>query len=251
MRLLKLYPIFILIQASILGQASDTKVIDDIEFQPHMIEHIIKGCPENSDCNKETGAISENFKTVFNKHSLKKQQAFVAKYGLPFKFWTTQLSDKLTITYQSKCNLHKPKKDNRGNILIDRKPIFEGIRFIRNVNELTKSDYLLPNKMIREDGMQVQIIPRGTIPYFTNGDESYYQLDYRDIDFNMKIKNGKITLATRDYPEVETRAATCSQDLIRKFTSLYSEKIFQTAYCKSIYDIKDKKYYLYIFGWSC
>ncbi|MFG1492117.1 hypothetical protein [Halobacteriovorax sp. ZH4_bin.1] len=234
-----------------LGPQVPPKVIEEVEFKPHMVEHLIKGCPENSACTAKMGAISEEFKETFLKGSLKMKKNFAAKHGLPFTFWTTLPKNNNTITYQSKCNFHHPQKDKFGKIINDRQPIYEGIRFLKSTKELKDSQDILPNIMFKEGQEKPIIIPRHTLPFYTNGNAIFFQQEYRGVDFKFKIENEKITLHTTTLENREIQGAVCSEELLAKFKKINSQKLYQSAYCKLIYDAKAKKYFRYIFGWSC
>ncbi|WP_412469707.1 MULTISPECIES: hypothetical protein [unclassified Halobacteriovorax] len=227
------------------------QVIEEVKFEPHMVEHLIKGCPENSECNSQMGKVSEDFKQTFLKDSLIKKKEFANKYGLPFTFWTTLPKDKNTITYQSKCSFHHPQKDKFGKIVNDRQPIYEGIRFLKSTKELSNNQDILPNIMLRQGQEKPTIIPRHSIPFYTNGAAIYFQQEYRGVDFKFKIENEKVSLFTDKLQNYEIQSGACSEELLTKFKEINSQKLYQSAYCKLIYDAKAKKYFRYIFGWSC
>ena len=130
---------------------SSVQVIEEVNFKPHMVEHLIKGCPENSKCSKETGKTSEKFKEVFTNGSLKEKKSFVKEFGLPFTFWTTTVAQDSVITYQSRCIHHKTEKDKLGKVLVERQEIYEGIRFTKNINEITSFHGVILNQMIKEN----------------------------------------------------------------------------------------------------
>ncbi len=239
----------LLFSTSIYAQTDDAaEVIEEVKFQPHMIEHLNKGCPENSSCTKEVGEISEKFKAAFKTN---KTSQFVKSYGVPFSFWTTRPKEKNTIIYQSRCNNHRPQKDKFGKTVIDRPNIYEGIRFIKNTQDLLADKDILPNVMLRDKSNKLEIIPRAALPAFTSGNQSFFRQSYRDNDFQLVISNGKLDLTQRKFPDVEIKNVQCSKELIEKFKSLSSTQLYQSAYCKSIYDTKSKKYQRFIFGWSC
>lgn len=233
------------------------QVIDEVDFEPHMVEHLIKGCPENSNCSKKIGKISESFKEIFSKGSLKDKMSFAKNHGLPFTFWTTSSSQDSIITYQSRCINHRPQKDKFGKVVVDRQEIYEGIRFTNNLNEITSFHGPILNQMIKEGGEQSFYIPRASIPYFTNGRSLYFRQEFREIDFALKITTNKqatatyLSLANEKFPNKEILDTSCSKELIQKFKKLNARGVYQSAYCKMIYDIKEKKYHRYIFGWSC
>lgn len=231
--------------------------IEDVKFKPHMIEHLIKGCPENSNCSKKTGEVSEKFKQTFSKGSPREKKNFVKKYGLPFTFWTQGPSQKDIITYQSRCLHHRPQKDKYGKVVVDRKEIYEGIRFTKNLKNIITTDGFTLNQMIKEGSKQKYFIPRSSIPYFTKGDTLYFRQEFREIDYTLQISPNKktddiyLSLVNMPFPKEEVLNTSCSPELIKKFQQLNQNNLYQSAYCKMIYDIKEKKYHRYIFGWSC
>lgn len=236
---------------------SSVQVIEEVNFKPHMVEHLIKGCPENSKCSKETGKTSEKFKEVFTNGSLKEKKSFVKEFGLPFTFWTTTVSQDSVITYQSRCIHHKTEKDKFGKVLVERQEIYEGIRFTKNINEITSFHGVILNQMIKEGSDKTYFIPRSTIPFFTNGDDLFFRQEFREVDYAMKLSPNKgstatyISLATKKFPNKEILNTSCSKELVDKFKKINKSGIYQSAYCKMIYDTKEKKYHRYIFGWSC
>ncbi|EPZ51142.1 hypothetical protein M902_2756 [Bacteriovorax sp. BAL6_X] len=227
------------------------KVIQEIEFKPHMVEHLIKGCPENSECSSKMGDISEKFKNTILKGTLKMKMEFADKHGLPFTFWTTLPKENDTITYQSKCNFHHPQKDKFGKIISDRQPIYEGIRFLKSTKNLKDSQDILPNIMLKEGQQKPIIIPRHSLPFYTNGDAIFFQQEFRGVDFKFKVENERVSLYTAALENHEIQSAACSKELLTKFKEINSQKLYQSAYCKLIYDVRAKKYFRYIFGWSC
>lgn len=237
----------ILIFTSLCFAQSSQKEIEVVKqpkkFLPHMAIHMNKGCQQNSTCSVEIGKLNIEWDSVLKSKSERRIKLFQKSYGVPMSFWTTQEKNPSMVTFDSRCSKHR-KKDHK---------IYEGIMFVKSPTDLTKKETILENYALREKGSKFYTIPRKSLPNgiingamnFTQEREGFfYYLNSTPNSFN-------ITFNKPSY-EREIVETTCPTELRKTFISkLKNERLYQSTFCKNIWNYDENRYERVIFGWSC
>ncbi len=212
----------------------------------------LPGCPDNSVCTKETGAVRLEWLEILKNYSINKideketNKQIQKKSGFPIPSWATEAakSKPMTTFWDSPCKQHQ--KENEKTYI--------AITFLKNL--LPKNKILFHSPAILTDdkshSLAIQTL-RGEIPllilndslYFTQVDDGYYYGLL--ISYNGKLSFSKVIKDTH-YP----KEITCTTEQINLFTKeLPSKDFFKGYYCKAIWNLTTKTYNSLIFGWSC
>jgi len=212
------------------------------EFLPHMAIHMNKGCQQNSSCTPKIGTMNLQWDEVLKSQSQTQLNRFKNKYGLPISFWTTQENNKEMITFDSRCSKHR-KKDHK---------IYEAIMFSKGPKHLLKNTQILPNLTIHENTKKLYLIPRKTLPSGIKSSQLYFTQDKEGHFYYLKVGTSSFDASFKNIEQKEIIDTNCPEKLRELFISKISNpRLYQSTYCKKIWNHDSKKYERFIFGWSC
>lgn len=220
-----------------------------------MAIHMNKGCQQNSSCTIELGKLNLEWNEALKSRKQSQLNKFQEKYGLPISFWTTEKENKTMVTFDSRCSKHRVKD----------KEIYEATMFIKSSNELLKNKKILPNLAIRERDGQSYFIPRKSLPVLLKDNALVFNQDHEGAFYTLHVFSNKSHsknnnekkknhyLATFKTPTAtDIREAQCPKELREKFISkLSNPRLYQSTFCKDIWNQNTKSYERFIFGWSC
>jgi hypothetical protein len=213
------------------------------KFLPHMAIHMNKGCQQNSTCSVEIGKLNIEWDNVLKSKSERQIKNFQKRYGVPMSFWTTQEKNPAMVTFDSRCSKHR-KKDHK---------IYEGIMFVKSPSELTKKETILENYALREQGSKFYTIPRKALPNgIINGALNFTQEREGQFYYLNSTPNRLEVSFNKPQFDKEIIETSCPEALRKTFISkLKNERLYQSTFCKNIWNYNKKKYERVIFGWSC
>lgn len=220
------------------------------KFQPYMIGHSTKGCPENSYCNQKLAKKHMRWINVLNGLSKNKYRDLnnaKAKYGAPVNFYHASADPNKAehILWDSRCKNHK-KAPTR---IYEARDYYKKLP-IKDVDENSFFTYILIEK---PNQIQRITISRGDFPLFYEDDAVYINREEEGNYYGVVIK------ASGDYAitdPIETKLAPqevkCPDHLMTKLRSLISNKsVFSSAICRKIWDRKNQVFYTYVIGDAC
>ncbi len=230
---------------------------DQQSFKSKEFIHTNIGCPMNSTCNKETGAIYKQWakllrKTNKNHNQVSTLNKLAKEVGFPFSSWvssTSKLTDKLII-WDSHCRNHN---------IDGREKIHIGLQFINNTSEAkqlsklghTYNRFMLTQEKSGEIGER--IVPRMDPPLYFDGQNLIYQMELEGNYFSQSLsKSGRFKIVKSYTPKDFPRTITCSQNLLKAASSKELTKdLYLGFFCQEIWDKKSGLKKTILLPWSC
>jgi hypothetical protein len=228
--------------------------IKKVPFLAHMLDHKNIGCPENSSCNKETGALRQKWLDRLRLHAKDQKVSLEAhrkKYGIPINVWTRQ-DAKLTgpfIHWDSHCKQHRKSLN----------PILLSQVITKNLGTLAKkyqdkSGLIISKAFLQGTGnIKNYQIPRGERPLYIRSGKLGFTIEeeghYFGIEFN---SNGSFKITKTLQPKNFPQDVACPSSLIEySKTQNFPKNLYQELYCIAVWDVLKKKFQTIMVGWSC
>lgn len=206
------------------------------------LAHENPGCPENSKCNEEMGLKMQAYNYVFKnyKNPYPNLNKLKKKYGIPFKFYTKNLSDNM-ISYTSKCRHHNPRK-GEGDVT------YEASMFLK---ELPQDGSL---GLVEIEGLTSKIhffIPIKDTPIFIKNKKLIIMREDSDNQsYYMTLnKNGSFRLS--DISQRDLKIAHSHLEPQRECPEGEVNTHFLGHYCRKIYNFDLKKVETIRLDWAC
>lgn len=261
-----LFLIFIVFQALSPSLAKSNKPKASIEEQwLFELEHENSGCPINSECSKTMGKLRKKWLMYLKKYDAhpkreSKIEAFRKNYGIPVDFWTTADSSSVfsPILWDSPCPHHKPK----GKI-----PLMQGQAFVKDgkkgkvkiVVDEKKGHEISDTKLLQFDPIVVEEngklltfnVPSGDIPLSKRGKYLNILKDYQGHYVNLQIGVEGDWRIRKLPTSPGSDSSQCSDKLVEFAQKNYPKSIYQSYYCREIYELKQKKYVKALIPWTC
>ncbi len=212
-----------------------------------VLDHKTSGCPTNSLCHKSFGEKRQAWiKTLKNSKSL--LQSFKKTKGFPLNFWTkvTEKEKEATAYWHGQCFSHQSKEVS----------LMIGEKFAKNFKELNlNSDEYIPRLLIQ---FGTKIVSYPTIPF-----DSPIGIKNGDIIFNRDIDGEYFSYSFTSSDEISASHSVfkpsnmpanikCPKELEEGFAKLKIPKgLYESSYCKALWDEDKKRYRPIIMGWSC
>ena len=206
--------------------------------------HAHEGCPENSSCTKEQGAIFLGLSKAMQegRTSLKK---FNKESGFPLRVYTTLRDSTEEITYDSKCFHHRsgPKK------------YYQAIKFVLNTKEVNNKDRFYPRTFLNDK--KSFITSTNATPLYITNDALYSYIDFNNKIYTLKSSlDGGLTFDFSKNSPSSPKTIKCSKELIDTFKAHLLkypnfDSLYKGHYCREIFNIETKSYELFITGWEC
>ena len=265
MKILKriIFPLFILLlQPPVQSQGNDTHLkftpTKTGDFQPHMLSHIYKGCPDNSECSKEMGQKRQKWISVVSNKDIRASNHraalayFKKSFGLPLGFWyrPSKRLHKDIIFWQSPCQQHNSK--------IDPIRIAEGLfsDFMTIQDLKNKGQQVFFAKTYTEDNKGKYIsyyLPRGDTPLMVKNKLLYFIREEEGHYYNMTInRKGELDIVKKFKPKEYPVEVSCPKKLLAHMIAQVKEKsLYKSYFCKAIWNKSKNKFQTFVFGWSC
>lgn len=206
------------------------------------LAHENPGCPENSQCNEEMGLKMQAYNYVFKnyKNPYPNLNKLKKKYGIPFKFYTQELSDNM-ISYTSKCRHHNPKEGEGDTI-------YEASMFLK---ELPQDGSLA---LVQVEGLQSKhkfYIPVKDTPIFIRDNKMILMREDSDNQsYYMTLsKNGKFTLG--NILQSTIKLAHKYMEPERNCPESTPNKHYLGHFCRKIYNFDLMKVETIRLDWAC
>jgi len=215
----------------------------------------IEGCPDNADCNKETGAYRQEFIDKLSLLNEKKismdaiSEWAMKKQGFPLSVWGHKNDFKInySIWWNSPCKQHNQKDQSQYLIA-------EIFAKTTQLDESVSRKYFFPKAIISEaNQLKTLSILRGDSPLKIIDNAFYYTREIEGKFYGLLVKfNGEVKLTNPRSVEQLPKESNCSKDLIAEFYRKAPHLNFYSGYyCKDIYNENLKQYQTIILGWSC
>ncbi len=214
------------------------------------------GCPENSQCSKETGAKREKFNDalkLFSKKEISSNEfsaKMLEKDAFPFSvFAKKEALTKLDLAlWESQCKQHK-----LGQIY------FQGEIFVKKLNleELKNSGVVINPVLIDRNGKHV-LLPglKGEYPILLRGDkilESIYLREEDGIYYFFSVdEKGNMKILDRPKELISAESIECSKEIKESFLKQVENTTFYDGIiCKKIYHLTKKSWFPIVYGVPC
>lgn len=224
-------------------------------------EHENKGCPENSICDEQMGLHRKKWLNLLKKIDLQKMKEakkvglienFRQKHGLPTHFYIQleEAKQKRPIVWSSECKLHQQNKIYLGEAFVSK----------TNKNEATwhkgkeKKQYELlfdPIIVYRGKKKLKFYAPKGETPLYLDGDELVFVREDEGVFYGLKISTqGKWTVISSKGHN-NSRYIAGLEDTKCPSQTEFNKDIYQSQYCRKIWDKTKKEFQIIRFVWSC
>ncbi len=239
-----LYLVNLFLEISYATMSSNDEVTT---FRPFMLGHKIEGCPENSLCSKETGALKLQWFHLLKEGKISLLKAFKKNHGIPISLWTTrkQQKGKHIVIWDSPCLNHR--KDNE--------EIYESEIFLKNFQELSIGPILIGKKIfVLLDNKKVSYIaPMKELPLFIKNRKLYFHKEENGRYYSFSVSpRGNIGIEHYTSPDHFPQTIECPEILKKGFLTSFSPKhLYVGERCKNLWDMKRKSFVPIIYGWSC
>lgn len=237
----------------------------DKKFNPHMIDHEIEGCPENSHCSKKMGAQRLKWVQLLKRHQaggnpniIEDIESFRREHGLLIPMWgfAAGLKDENLISWNSSCPHHN----------LETREVFHVLKMIKSFNELEEHNLhqeeidkkikATPQKVWLEDqaGEVVEYrIPRGFRPSLVIDSQLYFTMEEKGIYYGLLVdRDGDFKVVPTQSSPVKGKEVPCSKSLKTHYKNWpLKDRLYQDSYCRAIWDQKRETYQVFMIGWSC
>tara|TARA_R110002072_G_scaffold64203_4_gene159586 strand:- start:25164 stop:25940 length:777 start_codon:yes stop_codon:yes gene_type:complete len=220
------------------------------DFKPHMLDHINKGCPNNSQCSKETGLKMQRWSKALReskKLGIRRLTNTAKKVGIPFDLWSRAKTSKelKVITWDSSCPNHN----------LPDQQIFSATIFVKDIKDLMKFDDLVAPTLLllKNKKIQQHYIPRDASPMFYDNGTIHYLMGNQGDYYGMKISSkGIISVNSIQKVSEYPQSKSCHPALMKKWKQTKAPKnLYKDVSCSSIWDAQAKKYIPILYGWTC
>ncbi len=215
----------------------------------------IEGCPDNADCNSETGAYRQQFIDKLTLQNEKKitmesiQDWALKNKGFPLQVWgiKNDLKINYSLWWNSPCRQHNAKDQNQYLI---------GEIFSKStlLDDTVSKKYFFPRSVL-SDGNNLKAVTtlRGDSPLKIMDEAFYYTKEIEGKFYGLLVKfNGEIKLINPRSVQNFPKESNCTKELIAEFYRKAPHLNFYSGhYCKDIFNENLNKYQTVIFGWSC
>jgi hypothetical protein len=228
------------------------------EFQPHMLSHIYKGCPDNSECSKEMGQKRQKWISVLTDKKMRSNNHraaldYVKKtIGLPLGFWYLPKAKlhKDIIFWQSPCSQHNTK----ANPIRIAEGLFQDFASIEDLKK--KGEQIFFSKTYTLDAnnkINSYYLPRGDTPLMVKNKELYFVREDEGSYYNMTINlKGKLDITKKFKPREYPSEVICPPNLLKHMKSKVKQlNLYRSYFCKAVWNKSNNKFQTFIFGWSC
>ena len=226
-----------------------TKISGDevTDFRPFMLGHRFKGCPENSLCSKETGALRSQWFHLLKKGKIGPLKAFKKNHGIPVGLWTTQKRSqgRHLVIWDSPCFSDR-KNDEK---------VYEGEMFLKSFREISQYPLLRGKKIFVLLGKEKipYTIPLKELPLFIKDRKLYFHGEENGRYYSFSVSSrGDISIENHTGPDRFPESIECPEALKKDFATSFSPKhLYAGERCKNLWDMKRKSFVPIIYGWSC
>lgn len=250
-----LFLIALLSLPTLMAQDDLPPLVEEQEFQPHMIDHEHLGCPPNAHCNKDYGARRnawteqvKNLRQASQEEVTQKLGVLLTQVGMPVSVWATPQSLQLkeVASWNSPCRHHN----------LETGEIFLGEVFIRHLNEIPgDQEAIIANRTWIEgsDPPQAYLTFQGALPSAIKKNRLYYTREENGVYYGVLVSNsGELQITKQLSPTQPPREVHCPQSLLNAWKSWdAAQKIYQRPYCRAIWDEDQKTFKTLIVGWAC
>ena len=254
--------LFLVLSLSVFAQTEALRRMEPVK-NPQKLEdfdHINKGCPENSECDKVMGSMLARWKETLEKLPEDRIKAsaiiedFHKKSGLPVEFYTNQKSQLgfRPVIYSSPCSEHNPKTGDK---------ILRGISLVRSMQKdkvviwkdpallevPTSESLIVPQTIQIMDGANQATFyaPINDQPLFIKDKSLVILREDEGVFYALKIsadgvwKVIPLDLTTLSSYEEKRENVTCPAPAGDKKISRPKE--FNLEFCKTVWDDDQKK----------
>lgn len=251
-------------QADLERQKRKFPTVRQEDFKPYMLGHIHEGCPSNSTCSKETGALRKKWIDVLKaspadqRKTARGLERFREKYGLPIGFWIhTQKIEKgepkhKLIIWDSHCSNHQSKKPEER--------VFLGQSMVKSFNDFAKMNLpehkIMLNKtwtLTKKGKLRSYFHPRAEFPIKVDGAGIYITREDEGKYYGLQIDTrGTISIVPINNPKSFPKEVVCPEKLVTSFKAeVGMSNLYMGHYCKALWNDSTREYQTFIFGWSC
>lgn len=238
------------------------------EFKPHMLGHIYDGCPDNSECSEETGKLRKKWLSLISDKKLRKNNKLAAlkffkkKNGVPVGYWfiPQKVLPKEIIYWQSPCQHHNKKKEGEKKLidLKDKIKISESfISTFQQLNDLKIKEERVFIPVTYTLNAQKQALPyyypRGDLPTMVKNNKLYFVREDEGHYYSMTVdQKGRIDISQSFTPKEFPEEVKCPDSLLNLMKKKHEGlNLYQSYFCKAIWNQSKKSFQTFIFGWSC
>lgn len=160
-----------------------------------------EGCPENSLCSKETGALYKRWTSLLKAPSRRGLRSFVQEEGLPVGMWSIGKNheERGVILWDSPCDNHRGK-------------IYEAKIFTHNLKSSSAGDIFkgVLGLLIREEETMSYTLPRGNLPLFIEEDKLFFTSEEEGHYYAIGLESsGVVTLEDNRMPDHLPTSVPC------------------------------------------
>lgn len=225
-------------------------VMAEEEFQPYMLEHKTKGCPENSYCRSELAVEQMKWKDAIfglSKNKINELNKIKKQMGAPIDFYLASPAPEKEkhILWDSRCKNHK----------IANPKIYDARSFLKKfpVNNPTANAYFHYILIEMNQKLHRFTLSKKDFPLFFENGSIYLNREEDGVYYGVKIQSSG---AYEILPPIQTKLVPneikCPNELVQKFKeTLKNPYVYSSAICRKIWDRKKETFYLYITGDAC
>ena len=228
------------------------------EFKPHMLSHIYEGCPDNSECSKQMGAIRKKWLSVVSNKKIRTNKYisslkyFKKTHGVPVTFWyiPKKILAPEIIFWHSPCRNHNTKTTSI-RIAETLAPSFQSLVKLKKKGE----KIIIPKTFTLNQKNQIQSFyyPRGDLPIMIDNNKLYFVREEEGHYYSMTVNlKGKIDIIKPFKPKNFPNEVKCPKPLLDSITKDAPEiNLYQSYFCKELWNKSQRRFQIFAFGWSC
>lgn len=220
------------------------------EFQPYMIAHKTKGCPENSYCQPEQAKDQMKWKDnmmAMSKNKIQDLNLLKESMGAPVDFYlaTNSPNEEKTILWDSRCENHRKANPK----------IYLARTFLKQLPiDTPTANAHIPFLLIQKGKELLRFAySKGDFPLYYENDAIFLNREEEGVYYAVKIfSSGKYQFLEPITTKLVPEEVACPDDLVAKFRELITNKaVYTSAVCRQIWDRKKEVFYTTITGDTC
>ncbi len=214
--------------------------------------HSYPGCPFNSECDQKFGETKLAWLKIISSRpaNFASINQFIESNGFPMQVWQFSKNPiKQKASFESQCERHRKTTPS---------PIIKSEIFIKSrelKNYTPKDSHYFFNILIRDIKGHVKIFyrPFSDHPIYLSETSEYYiyESEGHFLSFEI-INNEKIKVIELEKNIPESIVINCPPELLKVFhTQEVPSALFESAYCRQIWNVSQKTYQTVLLSHSC